>query len=318
MTEVVRKLHNPKSYAPAVYIPCWLIQISIHLLSHGAKLTYGRLSQWSDTLGHAYRSSKQLAEELGTSEKSIERYLKELRDKKLIGTYHPQAGGLNHFEFYDHPWMHDPIKDQLVYKQYKQPPPSDLREPPLGSEGTPPSDPRDINIKEIKEIKTNKHSPNLSSDEEGDCLKNNFINPEETQENPKSLKTNVCEKERNTACDRFNEFWSKYPKESRNAKKTCIAKWKRENLDSKADEILIALDRQILNDRKWLSGYIPSSLTYISQERWNDELDTRTRGTTGKQQSTDGFYSTMAKYKNILKLKDGYYDEHGNFIANYV
>jgi hypothetical protein len=148
-----QKLHNPKSHAPAIYIPCWLSQIPTSLLSYGAKMTYGRLSQWADNLGHAYRSSKNLAQEIGTSEKSIERYLKELRDKLLIGTYHPQAGGINHFEFYDHPWMHESIKEQLVYKNDTYDPPSNVREPLLRSEGTPPSNVRDINKKEIKEIK---------------------------------------------------------------------------------------------------------------------------------------------------------------------
>lgn len=116
-------------------------------------MTYGRLSQWADHLGHAYRSSKNLAEEIGTSEKSIEKYLKELRLNNLIGTYHPQAGGINHFEFYDHPWMHEPIKEQLIYKEDKFNPPSNCREPSLQSEGTPPSNCRDINNKEIKENK---------------------------------------------------------------------------------------------------------------------------------------------------------------------
>lgn len=148
-----QKLHNPKSHAPAVYIPCWLIQVPIKLLSHGAKMTYGRLSQWADEMGHAFRSAKQLGEELGTSHKSIEKYIQELKEANLIGTYHPQAGGVNHFEFYDHPWMHEPIKEQLVYKKDNFDPPSNLREPHLKLGGTPPSNLRDINNKEIKEIK---------------------------------------------------------------------------------------------------------------------------------------------------------------------
>ena len=153
------KLHNPKSHAPAVYIPCWLIQIPINLLSYGAKMTYGRLSQWSNSTGRAYRSAIQLSEELGCSTRSIESYLKELKTAVLIGTYHPQAGGVNHFEFYDHPWMHEPIKDQLVYKDDKFTPPQDPAVPSAGSCGTPPQDPADINNKEIKEIKCVGDSP---------------------------------------------------------------------------------------------------------------------------------------------------------------
>jgi len=151
------KLHNPKSHAPAVYIPCWLIQVSIKLLSNGAKILYGRLSQWANSNGTVYRSIPQLAEELGCSERSIEEYLRELKNVSLIGTFHPQAGGVNHYEFYDHPWMHEPIKEQLVYKQDKFNstvyPPHDRVVPTTSSCGTPPHDRVVINNKEIKEIK---------------------------------------------------------------------------------------------------------------------------------------------------------------------
>ena len=152
-----KRLHNPKSHAPAVYIPCWLIQIPISLLSHGAKITYGRLSQWATESGRVYRSVPQLSQELGSSIGSVEKYLKELKDCGLIGTFHPQAGGVNHFEFYDHQWMHEPINEIFSYKQDKFNPPPDLTVPPVTSYGTPPPDLTDINIKEIKVNKiTNK------------------------------------------------------------------------------------------------------------------------------------------------------------------
>jgi len=147
------KLHNPKSHAPAVYIPCWLIQISVKLLSHGAKLVYGRLSQWCNEMGVAYRSAPQLAEELGMCESSVKKFQKELRDVGLIGTYHPQAGGVNHFEFYDHPWMHEPINEQLVYKEDKRDPVYKHTLPRVSSSTTPVYDHTRINNKEIKEIK---------------------------------------------------------------------------------------------------------------------------------------------------------------------
>lgn len=146
-----KRLHNPKSYSPAVYIPCWLAQVSIQLLSHGAKMCYGRLTQWANSKGKVYRSCNQLSEEIGASVGSIEKYLKELKDVGLIGTHHPQAGGVNHFEFYDHEWMHLDIKEQLLYKE--DPPPNPTV-PPVRSYGTPPPDSTDINIKEIKELNT--------------------------------------------------------------------------------------------------------------------------------------------------------------------
>lgn len=115
-------------------------------------------------------------------------------------------------------------------------------------------------------------------------------------------------------CVRFNDFWSRYPiKKSEDA---CFKKWKFQNLDSIADEIISKLDMQILNDRAWLGGFIPNPLTYINQKKWKDEIDMRPRGVSPKQQSADNFHTTMAKYKK--EPTDGYYDEHGNFTANYL
>ncbi len=143
-----QKFYNPKSRSPAVYIECWLIQVPTSLLSNNAKMFYGRLSQWCNSTGDVYRSLPQLAEELGTPARTLERHLKELRDVGLIETYQPQAGGVNHYKFLYHPWMDEPINDNLVYKSD---PPSNMRVPPRNSDGTPPSDLRYINKKEIKE-----------------------------------------------------------------------------------------------------------------------------------------------------------------------
>lgn len=150
-----RKLHNPKSHAPAVYIPCWLIQVSSNLLSSSAKILYGRLSQWSTTKGTVHRSIAQLCQEVGMSPRTLERTLKELRDVELIGTYQAEAGGVNHYQFYDHPWMYEPINDHLVYHE-------SYPHPTAKYVGIPPSNvsvPTDkCGGAKIKEIKVNNKS----------------------------------------------------------------------------------------------------------------------------------------------------------------
>lgn len=109
------KFHNPKAHSPAVYIPCWLIQIDSHQLSHQAKLLYGRLAQWSNANGIVYRSVKQLMQELGFSSDCVERTLKELRDVKLIETYQIKPRGVNHYKFLENEWMREPINQNLEY-----------------------------------------------------------------------------------------------------------------------------------------------------------------------------------------------------------
>ena len=110
------KTYNPKAHSPAVYIPCWLIQIPASQLSHQAKLLYGRLAQWSSAKGTVHRSVKQLTEEVGMSMSGIERSLRELKDSGLIETYQIEAGGVNHYRFLEHNWMHEPINKNLEYQ----------------------------------------------------------------------------------------------------------------------------------------------------------------------------------------------------------
>lgn len=149
-----RKLHNPKAHSPAVYIPCWLIQVPISKLSPGAKIFYGRISQWSNASGIVYRSIPQMARELGTSERQVARYVKELKSVELLGTYHPQAGGVNYFEFYDHPWMYEPLVDELIYKSDPPSDPmTDVSVPHDRCVSTPMTDVSSININKVKENK---------------------------------------------------------------------------------------------------------------------------------------------------------------------
>lgn len=145
------KLYNPKSHSPSVYIPCWLIQVPHEELSFGAKLLYGRLSQWSSTTGDVFRSCPQLSKELGMGIRTIQKFTKELKDCKLINTLHPQPGGVNHFQFYDHPWMYAELAKELTYEESK--PPHNHAVPTAQPCGTPPHNRAVINKKEIKRNK---------------------------------------------------------------------------------------------------------------------------------------------------------------------
>jgi len=224
-----KKRYNPKTHAPAVYIPYWLLQIPINQLSHQAKLLYGRLSQWSNSKGDVFRSSPQLADEIGVSERSIERILKELRYVGLIGTYQPQKGGCNHFEFYHHEWMDAPLICDID-------PPSYVAVPPDTCVGTPPSYVAGISKKEVRISKKelqNTLSPNGESES-------------------------------------FLEFWRIYPKKK--ARKTCARKWEVKKMDEIAKEVIATLKDQVINDDSWIRGFAPNPLTYLNQERWNDEI----------------------------------------------
>lgn len=80
----------------------------------------------------------------------------------------------------------------------------------------------------------------------------------------------VVEKAHGRQADRFGEFWELYPKKV--AKKPAAEKWKAKKLDAKADEILADVRARMKSDRRWLDGYVPNPTTYLTQERWQDEI----------------------------------------------
>ncbi len=233
-------LHNPKAYSPALYIPCWLSQVPHKELSFGAKLLYGRLAQWSSTTGEVYRSSPKLSKELGIGVRTIEKFIKELKDCGLIGTYHPQAGGSNHFEFYDHEWMHRLLVDELGYEHNK--PPNNRGVPPEQPCGTPPNNRADINKKEIKEIK----EPPIS---------------------PKGDEQLIAAPERETP---FSMFWKEWPIKA--DKKKAQEIWKRKKLDSDAIKIIAKVKEKKEHDDRWKEGFIPKATTFLNGEKWEDEI----------------------------------------------
>lgn len=145
-------LYNPKSTAPAVYIPAWLSQVPSSLLTPNCKLVYGRLAQWANALGKAHRSALQLSQELGIPTRSIERAIQELKDCGLIGSYQEQDGGHNHFEFYHHRWMNEPINKNLCYQSDNFTPSAKLAEP----SATVAEPSANLAVHKIKEIKGNK------------------------------------------------------------------------------------------------------------------------------------------------------------------
>jgi len=89
----------------------------------------------------------------------------------------------------------------------------------------------------------------------------------DTDTDTEHIKTNVT-----FIKSRFIDFWNSYPKTSRKVGKTpCEKKWKAKNLDSIAEKIINHVNA-IKTSQQWKDGFEPSPLTYINQERWNDDF----------------------------------------------
>lgn len=85
----------------------------------------------------------------------------------------------------------------------------------------------------------------------------------------------VTETETETETDiyvsRFNDFWKEYPSNRKVGRKPCETKWKRKGLDKIADKIIGHVKAMKIT-KSWMDGFNPAPLTYINQERWEDEI----------------------------------------------
>lgn len=69
---------------------------------------------------------------------------------------------------------------------------------------------------------------------------------------------------------RFPEFWKAYPTKA--GKKPCEKKWNSKKLDKLADVILADIALRSEKHYRWRDGFVPDPLTYLNQERWNDDI----------------------------------------------
>ena len=141
------------------------------------------------------------------------------------------------------------------------------------------------------EVRTVSENPNLEVRDSRTLSKysNKYINnPPVVPQTPEEALTGPADADASAACvsadaeanqpakpktsaARFAEFWAAYPRKV--GKAPSLAKWKAKRLDALADRILADIAERSRRDRKWLEGYIPNPLTYLTQERWEDEIE---------------------------------------------
>jgi hypothetical protein len=82
-----------------------------------------------------------------------------------------------------------------------------------------------------------------------------------------------------------SHFWSLWPASKRKvAKPACLAFWKSNNLDAKADQIRDAVSRAAV-DPDWSKdggAFIPMPITWLRQERWEASAETGSAPTLGR------------------------------------
>lgn len=84
-------------------VPNWLLRRKE--ISQGAKLLYGRLSQYAGKNGKAYPKMATLADEVGVSRQQASTYMNELLSHKLIKKERRGLGKPNTYHFLNHEWI---------------------------------------------------------------------------------------------------------------------------------------------------------------------------------------------------------------------
>ena len=69
---------------------------------------------------------------------------------------------------------------------------------------------------------------------------------------------------------RFEDFWKEFPVNRKVGKKPCMEKWGSKGLDEIADKIINHV-KTMKQSKQWKEGFNPAPLTYINQERWEDD-----------------------------------------------
>jgi hypothetical protein len=86
----------------------WIAQIPSSKLSANAKIVYCQLAHWSNKWGVVLKSYKQIGNATGMRVNEAEKAVKELIDIKLMGSFQANSYGVDHYNFYDHPWICEP------------------------------------------------------------------------------------------------------------------------------------------------------------------------------------------------------------------
>lgn len=101
--------YNPWRLFHGAFVPNWLLERSE--VSATAKLLFGMLCQHAGKKGSCFPRQDTLAAELGTTERSIRRFISELKNHRLIDTVYDGKIKSNVYFFTKHEWMASPVLD---------------------------------------------------------------------------------------------------------------------------------------------------------------------------------------------------------------
>lgn len=101
---------NPYKMFHGSWVPNWLM--ATKLITPGAKLCYARLARYNGKNGNCFPTIDTLADETGSSDRQVKRYIKELKKQKLLASEKPHFGASSTYIFLWHSLMESEIEKQ--------------------------------------------------------------------------------------------------------------------------------------------------------------------------------------------------------------
>lgn len=117
--------------------------------------------------------------------------------------------------------------------------------------------------------------------------------------NKKEISKNICASD-DAQTQLFDDFWNIYPRKK--DKKRVYSFWVKNKIQEKLELIKQDILNRLKSDQQWKNiQFIPYPLTYLRNERWQDEITPipETQKTTPRAQAGHDFVAeTLSKFKN--------------------
>ncbi|QAZ66102.1 helix-turn-helix domain-containing protein [Solidesulfovibrio carbinolicus] len=226
--------------ANGLVVPSFFEKLEKQEISLGARCTYGVLAQVSGKSDHCWPSQKYLAERLGVSIRTIQKYLKELVRLGFIAILSGHDGETNTYQLLPHPLVLCELESRAARVS--------------STPATP-------------EKSSGGHGENIApvfKKEE----KNTPLTPQRGGEGARSARSPAWKPE---AIAAFDRVWAVWPVQE--ARKAALRWWMRlwrlRSLPT-LESILASVRAHMAQNPRWKRGFVPFLVTWLKGRRWED------------------------------------------------
>ncbi len=223
-----------------IVIPCFFEKLETQEVSLVARCMYGLLSQLSGKSDRCWPSQKYLAERLGVSIRTIQKYLKELVQLGFIAIISGHDGETNTYQLLPHPLVIAELEGRAART-------AATPEKSSGGDGE-------------------KISPVIKKEE-----KKTPLTPQRGEEGDRpSPSTRAWKPE---AIAAFDRVWAVWPVQE--ARKAALRRWLRLwrlRIRPPLEKVLASVRSHMARNPRWRRGFVPFLVTWLKDRRWEDDL----------------------------------------------